>query len=604
MIMPMDAQHLCDLITVLRDEGSDNAEIEAKLAHGGLPSSTATTLSALANRPGGGVIILGLDEEAGFAVRGLPDAPRLSQALVACARQRLSPAVQVDVSVMTVEGADLVVAEVCEASAFDKPVRLGTAGPAYLRGYDGDYRMSELEIRSLLANRGVPRFDRAPVPGASLEDLDPVLVADYQRQCRHSQRALNRFDDAEILRRTGVVDAEGTPTMAGLLALGLYPQQFFPALVVRAGVEPSPGDPPGTRASDLQEFRGPIPLMLEDATSWVSRNTRTRVRFGPDGHGRDEPEYPTAAVRELVVNAMTHRDLGPHALGYPVTLTVRRDRLVVANPGGLWGITADRLGKEPVSSARNADLLAILKNVRTGDGHRVVEGLATGIRTVLDSVRAAGMVEPAFVDHGVRFAVLVPHHALLAEDDIRWVTEVVGERRFNDAQRHALAALRHGHRWTNRSYRDAFPRDSTVARTELQALVDAGLVEAVGDRGGRTYRLASTTCTSTTGKEGHPPPDEPDRPAATSGDQDRAVLATLATGELSLAQVAARAGLTRPQARRCLNRLRDEGLVVMDGAPGIRGSRYRRATGLAAEGGRPPPAARMWPPRGAGHARP
>ena len=50
----------------LRAEGGDTASVEVKTAAGGLPSAIDRSLCALANLPGGGIIILGLDERTGF----------------------------------------------------------------------------------------------------------------------------------------------------------------------------------------------------------------------------------------------------------------------------------------------------------------------------------------------------------------------------------------------------------------------------------------------------------------------------------------------------------------------------------------------------------
>ena len=55
------------LVDVLRSEGSDVTDIEAKRATDGYPSNLAPTLSAFGNMPGGGVIVLGLDEHDSFA---------------------------------------------------------------------------------------------------------------------------------------------------------------------------------------------------------------------------------------------------------------------------------------------------------------------------------------------------------------------------------------------------------------------------------------------------------------------------------------------------------------------------------------------------------
>lgn len=277
-----------------------------------------------------------------------------------------------------------------------------------MAGHDGDYAMSQVEVQAFLANRTTPLFDQEVPPGASREDLDRDLVEGYIRSCRESSASLRRLSDEDILLHTGVIgDRDGGPTVAGLLALGVHPQRFMPNVVIQASVGPLPGDPPDMRARDSQRFDGPIPLMLEEALLWVARNTRTRIRFGADGHGRDEPEYPPDAVRELIVNALVHRDLGPYALSQSITLKIERDQLVISNPGGLWGVTVDRLGTIGVTSARNGYLIRICQNVRAGRDRRVIEALASGIPTVLRSLHDARMAPPRFYDEETRFTARI-----------------------------------------------------------------------------------------------------------------------------------------------------------------------------------------------------
>ncbi len=52
----------------------ETEEVEVKAARGGLPGAGfRQALSAFANRPGGGVIVLGLDEQCGFEPVGVND---------------------------------------------------------------------------------------------------------------------------------------------------------------------------------------------------------------------------------------------------------------------------------------------------------------------------------------------------------------------------------------------------------------------------------------------------------------------------------------------------------------------------------------------------
>lgn len=563
------------MISALRDEGTDTTTVEAKAAHDGFPSDLARTLSAFANTPGGGVVLLGLDERRGFEAVGVYDAGDAGKRLASVARQAVAPPVAVEVDVRALDGVRIVVARVHESPAAMKPVRVTSSGKAYLRAFDGDYSMSGLEEQALIANRDHPRFDRAPVAGSSVDDLDDELVNAYCATCRSSSSVLDRFGDEEILLRTGVVHPDGRLTLAGLMALGTYPQQFVPNLVIQASVAPSSGDPTGTRASDVRKFDGPIPTMLDEATRWVQRNTRTRVRFGDDGHGRDEPQYPAAAVRELIANALVHRDLGPHAMSVAITLVLDQNQLVVANPGGLWGITVDRLGRDRISSARNDSLVRIAQNVRLDGGLRVVESLASGIPTVLESLSAAGMVPPAFHDQGVRFTVRVPNHALLAEEDLAWLGSI--KVRLNDAQRHALVAMRHGQSWTNSSFRAQFPRDSTVARADLQGLVDVGLAVARGERGGRTYSLAADLDRPHLSDpiQGRLSFDDAPVPPSRREANAAQLVHVLRDRPRSVADLMSATDLTRPQVDYALGLLRARGQVELDGRRGVRGSVYR-----------------------------
>jgi hypothetical protein len=59
------------MVADLRGEGSDTAEVEVKRASRGFPESVEPTLSAFANTPGGGIVIFGLDEDAGFTAAGV-----------------------------------------------------------------------------------------------------------------------------------------------------------------------------------------------------------------------------------------------------------------------------------------------------------------------------------------------------------------------------------------------------------------------------------------------------------------------------------------------------------------------------------------------------
>ena len=401
---------LVEFVAEMRSRTGEVPGVEAKSAAGGLPDSLTEPMCAFANLPGGGLLVLGLDERAGFVPVRLKDPAGLAAAVAGRARQAFTPEIQVDVDVEKFEGRSVVVARVLELPAAGKPCVVKRTGRSFLRFADGDYPISRLEMDAFVANRSRPVFDERAVDGAGVDDLDRARVADYIATARANDRRLARLGDDELLRRTGVVTAQGVPTVAGLLSLGVYPQQHLPHCGVRAAVLPEDAQPT-TRALDSATFTGPIPAMLEDAMAWVGRNSRSRLISEPGtGAVRDEIDPPPIAVRELVANALVHRDLAEWASSRAIELRMTASTFRLTNPGGLYGITAERLGIHPMTSARNRRLLDICKHVRTADGN-VVEALASVIPATFEAVRRARLPPPDFFDQGIAFTVVLRREA-------------------------------------------------------------------------------------------------------------------------------------------------------------------------------------------------
>lgn len=121
-------------------------------------------------------------------------------------------------------------------------------------------------------------------------------------------------------------------------------------------------DPGGRRFIDNVLLEGPIPVMARDGIAVLLRNMSRRSVVA--GVGREDTwEYPEPALREAIVNALVHRDLSPTSRGAQVQIEMYPNRLVVRNPGGLFGpVSVDILGEEGISAAQNATLLQILED--------------------------------------------------------------------------------------------------------------------------------------------------------------------------------------------------------------------------------------------------
>jgi ATP-dependent DNA helicase RecG len=285
-------------------------------------------------------------------------------------------------------------------------------------------------------------------------------------------------------------------------------------------------------------------------------------------------EYPEEAIREALVNAMGHRDLSDMSHGTSVHAQMFPDRLVVTNPGGLFGpVTVDRLGLEGISSRRNQTLMTLLEDTVIPEERRVVcENRGTGIGAILAALRQAGMGPPSFDNHISTFQLTFPNHTLLDEETLRWLARVRGFE-LTDSQRMGLALARRGDLLTNDSYRRFTDVDSRVATRELGDLVRRDLLVQDGAHRWTTYRFRPEP----------PPPPEPtsesERSRRTRADRRPAILALLAEhGELSRAEIVTHLGLTDANARKWIRILIDEGAIKPTSLPRSKHQSYRLAS--------------------------
>src|SRR5690348_7277520 len=123
----MDDHELRATIARLRAEGAEPTRVEVKSAAGGLPANTRDSLSAFRNE-GGGLLILGLNESAGFIPSEGFDATAVRDSLAGMASNDLTPPVRGEIDVRAFEGAQLVVLEIDEADPTEKPVYVTAKG--------------------------------------------------------------------------------------------------------------------------------------------------------------------------------------------------------------------------------------------------------------------------------------------------------------------------------------------------------------------------------------------------------------------------------------------------------------------------------------------
>ncbi|MDR1294977.1 MAG: putative DNA binding domain-containing protein [Bifidobacteriaceae bacterium] len=467
------------IVADLRRVGRDSHAVEAKSSVLRLPKTVPETLSAFANGAGG-IVILGLDEGQGFRPAKGFRATSMQDALAGACADRMHPPLRPAIEILNFEGAQVVAAEIEPLIPADRPCYITDRGMyqgSFIRTGDGDRRLSHYEIERLVEEHRQPRWDEEVIADATLADLDKSLVAAVvaRQQALRPQLFANGSPESVLQGLRALhEDDDGVlrPTLAGLLAMGTYPQYFFPRLNIT--FSSFPGASKAVLASgherllDSRSLVGPIPTLVRDATSAVLRNARIGSRM--DGVFRREvPEYPTVAVREAITNALMHRDYSHLARGTQVQVNLYTDHLEVLSPGGLFGtVTVAGLGRRGLSSARNQRLSTLLEEVPHPDGGVVAENRGTGYMMIQALLSQAGMPPPEPDDDISSFSLVFRAATTRQADD---TTEAKSTRqRIQDY-------LASGKTATSVQVAEATGLGRSAVNKHLKALTDEGRIQ-------------------------------------------------------------------------------------------------------------------------------
>ena len=319
----------------------------------------------------------------------------------------MEPVIRPVFTVADYEGKTVVSAEIPECDINDKPCYYKGAGRlrgSYIRVGDADLPMTEYEVYSYEAYKKKIRDELRIVERTSVDDFSKKLLDEFFIKLRSTKSQLATLDDRKILRLQGMTDHDN-PTVVGTLLLCEYPQAFFPQLGITAmvvdGIEFGIANQDGVRFIDNKRIDGTIPQMLEEAISFVRRNTRSATIINNDGKREDRSEYPMKAVREVILNALVHRDYSIHSEDSPIRVVLYSDRLEVENPGGLYGrLTVNDLGKLP-GDTRNPFLAGNLEIMID------TENRFSGIPTIISEMKNAGLRPPVFESRRGNFKVIL-----------------------------------------------------------------------------------------------------------------------------------------------------------------------------------------------------
>jgi len=429
----------------------------------------AAVLAGMANTAGG-VVLIGVSPRSGH-VHGVRDPESVMDCVFQAALLLDPPLVLPVPRLIDAQGNHLVEVTI-------------PAGLPHIYSQDGRYLGREgaqtnplpaRQLRRLLLERGVIQFESLVPPGVSLDDLDSGKVSEYVAMLNLPGSANESTE--EILTRRGCLTKDRRPNYAALLLFGCQPQRWAPGATLLAAQFSGPSM--SDRFVKLEAV-GTLPDQLRQVEAFARQNIRHVVRMVGLTH-QETSEYPLEAVRELLVNAVAHRDY--NIQGDMIHFNLYSDRVEIHSPGGLPGpVNLGNLLEARFS--RNAVIVQVLSDMG------FVERLGYGLDRVVSALRDSGLRPPRFEEAGGSFRVTLfgegPKPVEGAEVDL---ARYLGLG-LNPRQEAALACLSQRKRITSRDFQELCPEvHPETLRRDLADLAARGILIKVGDKRATYYIL-------------------------------------------------------------------------------------------------------------------
>ncbi|MCB1116662.1 MAG: helix-turn-helix domain-containing protein, partial [Chlamydiia bacterium] len=309
-------------------------------------------------------------------------------------------------------------------------------------------------------------FDLMPVYHAKEEDLDPAKLMHFfshrktVKAASLSAKLLDSFD-LTVEEHTSIY-----PTAGGILLFGKDPQRYFSEAMILcthfAGTS-------GRKALSSIDCVGTLFEQFDQAYHFVlGRLSRSFKIEGPKR--KEELEIPETALREVLLNAIVHRN---YHINAPTKIAIYDNRIEVFSPGVFPGPLDPNNLKMGITYIRNR---AICKAFREGG---YIEKLGSGFITLFESYEARKLSPPEVIEGENFIKCILPRSSFPSKQE---EADDVGKKILNLFEMSDAITISDVMTTLNLS--------RPTAGRRLAKLVEEGILEQVGKGKGVFYRKA------------------------------------------------------------------------------------------------------------------
>ena len=410
----------------------------------------------------GGKIYIGMNDAA--TVVGLPDQKTLMEEIP----NKIKNLMGIIVEVNLLQDDDKYYIEIV-VQPYSVPISL--RGRYYYRSGSVKQELTGAALNEFLLKRAGYTWDDVIQEDASFNDIDEATIKKYLRKAEEVGRLpdIDGLSIPELLEKLRLAK-NGKLKRAAIVLFGKDPGRFYPNTFVKIGKFED--DDFTIRFQEVED--GNIIQVLDKVLRTLDYKFLIKnISFV--GMNRVETlEYPVPALREMLLNALIHRNY----MGAPTQLRVYDNKLFLWNHGTLPdGITLDKLTKLHSSFPRNP----VLAEACFLGGY--IDSWGSGIMKILDSCKAARLPIPAMEEDGGGFRVT------LFKD--RFSEEELQKLDLNERQIKAVLYVKEKGKITNAEYQEINSVSRRTATRDITELVENfKMIEQIGSVGaGSSYKL-------------------------------------------------------------------------------------------------------------------
>jgi ATP-dependent DNA helicase RecG len=352
------------------------------------PLSAAQELAAFANTEGGQIIVGVADKTGAITGLSFEDIQRISNLLVTAASDGVKPPLTIRTETVEVNGKKVLV--VTAPNGVHKPYKDKDGLIFVKNGPDKRKVTSNEELARLLQTSGDLYAEEILLPFTISEELD---VREFRQF--YEEKYQNPLEEADIFRLLANLRLADNNRLnvAGALLFAKHPEkvipQFFISAVWFAGT-----DIIGEKYHSSEDIRGSLPQLFQRGLDFMKRALH-RPQNGKDFNTLGDLEIPEVVLKELLVNALIHRD---YFIRDSIKIFVFDDRIEIRSPGKLPNNLTEAQIRAGIRRSRNTILASLAPDVLP------YRGIGSGI---LRSLKAWPDIEFMNDKEGEEFRVVI-----------------------------------------------------------------------------------------------------------------------------------------------------------------------------------------------------